>query len=216
MKPTPRFILALFGLVSLFILGAGAYGVWFAINASAWFRIGFEAILVMAGVFGVLIAMGRFQAGPVWAMTCVGGATVVSALLANSAGGAGQVAGFSPGAIVRSAMSNPFAAARLGARVLALLLPLPAARHPAQHAAQRHHQPPIGIDLVQQLRWRRRHAAKTDKPAHSVHRVLGVLLLGRHPRERSNSSSSSKAPTKLGSEAKSISSRSRSRALGPY
>ena len=122
MKPTPRFILALFGLVSLFILGAGAYGVWFAINASAWFRIGFEAILVMAGVFGVLIAMGRFQAGPVWAMTCVGGATVVSALLANSAGGAGQVAGFSPGAIVRSAMSNPFAAARLGAGFGALAL----------------------------------------------------------------------------------------------
>lgn len=115
MKPTPRPILALVGLLSLFLLASGGYGVWFAIDLQAWFRIGFEVVLVVSGVIGLLTALNRFPSAPAWAMSCVGGAAVICALLANSAGGMGQVAGFSPGAIVRSAITNPHAAARLGA-----------------------------------------------------------------------------------------------------
>lgn len=114
MTSTPRFILAILGLFSLFLIGSGGYGMWFAISLEAWFRIGFEVVLAIAGVIGVLTALGRFRQAPAWAMACVGGATVVCALLANTAGGVGQVAGFSPGAIVRSALADTHSAIRLG------------------------------------------------------------------------------------------------------
>ncbi len=133
MKSTPRFILALVGLLSLFLLGSGGYGVWFAISLGAWFRIGFEVVLALAGVFGIVTALNLFRSAPAWAMSCAGGAAVVCALLANSAGGTGQVAGFSPGAIVRSAVTNPHSAARLGAgfAVLGLAALTLMLRHPS-------------------------------------------------------------------------------------
>src|SRR5690606_13207099 len=71
---------------------------------------------------GLLTALRRFEAGPVWAMTCVAGATLVAGLLANSAGGQGEVAGMTPGAMVRSAIRNPHAAARLAAGFVVLIL----------------------------------------------------------------------------------------------
>lgn len=122
MKSTPLPIRVVIGVLSVLLLVSGAYGVWESVSMEAWFRIGFEVVLTLAGAIGLLTAMGRFESGPVWSMSCVSGAVFVCALLANSAGGEGQATAMTPGAMVRSALRNPHSAARLGVSLIILLM----------------------------------------------------------------------------------------------
>lgn len=59
-----------------------------------WFMLGFEVITVVAGVFGVMTAMGRFGTGPAMALLCVAATVAVGSLLTNvSAGDINPIAG---------------------------------------------------------------------------------------------------------------------------
>lgn len=70
------------------VLGAGialsgGVGVARALAASPsdWFSFGFEALLVISGLFGVGCGLGKYREGPALAMVCVAGATLVAAAL---------------------------------------------------------------------------------------------------------------------------------------
>lgn len=59
------------GLVSA--LGGMGVAV-FAITPPAWMMLGFEVVSVVAAVFGIGVALGRFADGPALALLCVAGA----------------------------------------------------------------------------------------------------------------------------------------------
>lgn len=48
-----------------------------------WFMLGFEVITVVAGVIGVMTAMGRFGTGPAMALLCVAATVAVGSLLTH-------------------------------------------------------------------------------------------------------------------------------------
>ncbi|MBX9736829.1 MAG: hypothetical protein K2X32_07875 [Phycisphaerales bacterium] len=82
-------ILVVSACVLLSAIGTGAVAVFQA--KPAWFLLLFEIVVAAAGVFGVLIARGRFQNGPAIALAsvavCVGAASLLGFV------GAGQAAG---------------------------------------------------------------------------------------------------------------------------
>ena len=113
MKPPPKTILAIVGLVSAFIIISGAIGLWQSIDAQAWFRIGFESVLTLSGVIGLLTALGRFNSSPAWSMISITGAILVCTLLANATSGHGAGMGMNPVALFRSALKDQMSLARL-------------------------------------------------------------------------------------------------------
>ena len=89
----PKSLLLLTGLMSgLVLLSAVATLVAsFVIPARpVWPLIGFEVLIVLAGVYGVLAARGRFAQGPGLAHTCVSG-TVFAASVLGFLGATGQI-----------------------------------------------------------------------------------------------------------------------------
>lgn len=117
---TPRAILVLLGLISLFVVISGAAGIWQSFESQAWFRVGFEGSLTFVGIFGLLTALGRFQSAAVWSMTTVGGVVTVASMLAFfTRGGAPSTIGL---AIFRDMIHDPHAAARLLAGISMLIL----------------------------------------------------------------------------------------------
>ncbi len=92
LPPPPKWALGLVGLASL-ALGALALLRGFQ-GATASpplpFTIVFDALGVLAAIFGVLTALGRFNFGPATALTCVAGVSVVCAALGfDTVGGGG-------------------------------------------------------------------------------------------------------------------------------
>lgn len=68
---------ALTGLSAIVLLGASLVA-----TPRVWFLAGFELLVIVASVFGVLVAMGRFRDGPALALACVVGVIGVGSLLA--------------------------------------------------------------------------------------------------------------------------------------
>lgn len=137
MPPTPRFLLVIVllasGACALSALGGIALGV----LGAAWFLLAFEVIVLLAGIMGVLVGIGRFRDAPALATLCVGGCVLVAAvlseptfvarLLQGSAGAAQTIAGVSllPWALARAAT---------GAGLIAVSALIVLSRRPAQSA----------------------------------------------------------------------------------
>lgn len=89
----PKALLLLTGLLSGMVLLSAAATVLasFVIPARpVWPLIGFEVLIVIAGVYGVLAARGRFAEGPGLAHACVSG-TVFAASVLGFLGATGQI-----------------------------------------------------------------------------------------------------------------------------
>lgn len=65
-------------LVSALVMGVGAL---VGGPKPVWFLAGFEVVIAVAGVIGVLTGAGRFREGPALALACVAGAVLVGTLL---------------------------------------------------------------------------------------------------------------------------------------
>lgn len=104
MPPTPRFLLVLVLLASAACVLTALGGVALGVLGSAWFLLAFEIIVLMAGLMGVLVGLGRFRDAPALATLCVGGCVFVAAVLSEptfvarvlqgSSGAAQSIAGF--------------------------------------------------------------------------------------------------------------------------
>ncbi|MEM9560128.1 MAG: hypothetical protein AAF995_07455 [Planctomycetota bacterium] len=62
---------------------AGAWGAFTIVGRPVWGWMGFELLLVVAGVIGVLTAFGRFRSGPGMALLCVAGTVGVAAFFGS-------------------------------------------------------------------------------------------------------------------------------------
>ena len=121
--PRPsRLILVPAFLLSAAVLAGGVFGVWRAIGEGMWFRLGFEVVLVVAGLIGVFAGLGRFRSAPAWALMSVGGTVVVAAFMANLSGGTGQGASFNLSGFFQRYAQDPISAGQLGAGALILTL----------------------------------------------------------------------------------------------
>jgi hypothetical protein len=79
MVKTPTILLrAELALSALAALSALVVG-FMAMNQDRFFSLGAEALVLVAGVFGVLAGLGRFAHGPALAAACVGGSFAVAA-----------------------------------------------------------------------------------------------------------------------------------------
>ncbi len=81
-KP-PKAVLILIALLSLLAGLSGVLGLVLSFQAQRYLALGFEATLVLAGVFGVLAGLWRFRDGPALATLCVGGAVFVCGTLSE-------------------------------------------------------------------------------------------------------------------------------------
>lgn len=80
----PRPIWMLLGLLSgLVAASAGVTAVLALVQkpGAAWFLAWFEVVVLTAGVFGVLLARGRFRDGPAIALLCIAGCVAVGSFL---------------------------------------------------------------------------------------------------------------------------------------
>lgn len=72
-----------FGGLSVLLLVVGALGLWLAAADRRWVTIGFDALLIPAAVFGLLIGLGRFRDGLGLAMLCVAGTAATAGVLSE-------------------------------------------------------------------------------------------------------------------------------------
>lgn len=108
----PRIILALTLLISAGLAVSAAYGLWSALSGQIWAQAGFEALLLIAGVFGALTGLGKFREGPAMALICAAGAGFVGAGLAFlTRGGRPPLIGVD---MLLAMLTDPIAGARLG------------------------------------------------------------------------------------------------------
>ena len=82
----------------------------------AWFMLGFELVLVVGAVMGVLTGLGRFREGPAAAIACVAGVTLVASFLGYLGAGR-QLYGHDllPPLVAREALVRLAGVVRLGA-----------------------------------------------------------------------------------------------------
>lgn len=78
-KPVSLMILFLSALMAL----SGVLGLVLSVYGNRYLSLGFEATLILAGVFGVLAGLGRFRDGPGLAALCVGGTIFVCGVLSE-------------------------------------------------------------------------------------------------------------------------------------
>lgn len=80
----PRFLSLAALAISAVVLISALMGSVFAATREPpnWFVLGFELLVVIAGVFGVLFGLGRFRDGPAVCLLCVAGAIGACSLLA--------------------------------------------------------------------------------------------------------------------------------------
>lgn len=89
LPPVPGLVRKCLMVVSLvLILSAGLTAAWGALlgqiapgTAPAWMLAGFELLVILAGVFGMLLARGRFRDGPAMALACIAGTILMSSVL---------------------------------------------------------------------------------------------------------------------------------------
>ncbi len=85
MKQLPRVLMFAVGALSAaIVLSSLAFGiaVLFVGPKPAWMIFGFEIVSMVAGVMGILLAVGRFQEGQGMTLACVAATTAVAAFLA--------------------------------------------------------------------------------------------------------------------------------------
>ena len=82
--PPPRWIQKSVLALSAIAVVSGAFGIaqTFA-GTDRWLSLGFEGMIVLAGVFGILAGLGRFRAGPALAVVCVAGVVFVAGALSE-------------------------------------------------------------------------------------------------------------------------------------
>lgn len=78
-KPAALLVLILSGVVALSALAGGA--IMLTTDKPSWFFVGFELVVVMAGVFGVLLGRGKFAEAPAMVLLCLAGAVGVGSVL---------------------------------------------------------------------------------------------------------------------------------------
>jgi len=90
-----------------------------ASQPTSWYLVGFELVILMSGVIGVMSATGRFPGGPSITLLCIAGAVAVGSLLGYV--GAGKILmGWSLRPLLLARMADAaFLAAASGAIVLA-------------------------------------------------------------------------------------------------
>lgn len=67
---------AVTALSALAVAGAAV-----ASQPTSWYLVGFEIVILMSGIIGVMSAMGRFPGGPSITLLCIAGAVAVGSLL---------------------------------------------------------------------------------------------------------------------------------------
>ncbi|MCA9300703.1 MAG: hypothetical protein KDA28_16655 [Phycisphaerales bacterium] len=72
------------GLAIVLTLSAPVFGVLAAVLPAkpGWAMIGFEVVVLVSGVLGILLGLGRFRDGPALGLACVGGTCIVASGLA--------------------------------------------------------------------------------------------------------------------------------------
>jgi hypothetical protein len=78
-KPAALLVLILSAVVALSALVGGA--IMLTTDKPSWFFVGFELVVVMAGVFGVLLGRGKFSEAPAMVLLCLAGAVGVGSVL---------------------------------------------------------------------------------------------------------------------------------------
>lgn len=85
MPGTPRPILMLTLLASLFCVITALGGIVLASIGQRWYMLAFEVCVLVTSVCGVLLGLGKLRAGPAMSIVCVGGVTLVGSILAEPA-----------------------------------------------------------------------------------------------------------------------------------
>lgn len=83
MPPTPRILLLLVLLASLLCALTAVGGIVLGVIGQAWFVLAFEIVVLISGLMGVLVGIGKFRDAPALATLCVGGCVLVAALLSE-------------------------------------------------------------------------------------------------------------------------------------
>jgi len=83
MVKTPTILLRAELALSVLAALSAPVALFMALNQDRFFSVGAEALVLVAGVFGVLAGLGRFAHGPAMAAACVGGAIAVAAGVAG-------------------------------------------------------------------------------------------------------------------------------------
>lgn len=76
-----RLVAAVVGVVAVVVSLVTVGAVLLRADQPYWMVVGFEVVVLAAGVFGLLIARGRFRDGPGMALLCVAGALLVAGVL---------------------------------------------------------------------------------------------------------------------------------------
>lgn len=79
----PAWMRLIFAVLAAVVGVTGLVGIPVVVLSGNWAWIGLEIALALAGVFGVLIGLGRFGSGPALAMLAVGGTVLVCGLLSE-------------------------------------------------------------------------------------------------------------------------------------
>ncbi len=98
--PVTRLLRHSVGVLSVLLLLSALLGLWLSIADQRWVTIGFDAVLIPAAVFGLLIWRGCFREGLALALLCIAGTAAVSGVL-NDATIANYAKGLTPSTIVR-------------------------------------------------------------------------------------------------------------------
>lgn len=120
--PAPRWILALTLVASLALVATAPMVAWSSASVSLWHRFGFQLLIALTGVIGVLTGVGRFRSAPAWALLCVGWTAAVAATLSLITRGFAQGARFTPTGMVTRAQNDPLVALQILAGVVILAL----------------------------------------------------------------------------------------------
>jgi hypothetical protein len=120
MPKTPKPILIAAALISAFVLVTVGFGLVHAIQSQASFRIGFESVLLIASLMGLLTGLGRFRSSTAMALMCVAGVVVFCSFFSYLTRG-GRPAAIGMRLLV-DLVSDPFTAARLASGVTLALL----------------------------------------------------------------------------------------------
>jgi hypothetical protein len=79
-----RFVRLACGALSGILLASaltGFFAAWRIPPKPGWAMMGFEAVITVSGVYGILLSRGRFSATPALTLACIAGATFVGSVL---------------------------------------------------------------------------------------------------------------------------------------
>ncbi len=113
MTTAPKPILMLTALLGLAAVVTGVASAIAAIRGEAWVALGFEPLIIIAGLMAIPPIWGRFRASHVMTMCCVAGTVLVGGVLGFIAAGGAEGAA-SPGRLVRAMADDPMVLTRIG------------------------------------------------------------------------------------------------------